>query len=115
MNNKFLSICGLARRAGKIIIGTNMSVTAIRSSSKPSLVILSSDASENTVKKITDACNYHGISLITPSYTMADLGNAVGQSGGAACITVADDGFAKALTNLYHETLADSKGSQEVK
>ena len=115
MSDKFLSMCGLARRAGKIIIGTNMSVAAIRGNVKPCLVVLSSDASENSVKKINDACRFHNVEIISSVYSMIELGISVGQNGGAACIAVTDDGFARKITQLYLETVADSRSSQEVK
>ncbi len=115
MIDKFLSTCGLARRAGKIIIGTNMTVAAIRGFIKPKLVIISSNASENSVKKLTDACVYHCVEFLCSEYKMEDLGNAVGQSGGAACIAVTDEGFAQKIKKLHSEIVADSSSSQEVK
>ena len=115
MNDKFLSMCGIARRAGRILIGTDMCTVAIRGKSKPFLVILSSDASGNSKKRIEDACAYHSVKLLKTSYTMSELGSAVGQKGGAACIAVTDEGFAQTLHKIYYDRLADPAGSQEVK
>ena len=50
-NDSILRMIGLARRAGKIAFGANLVVSAIRSLRKPSLVLMASDASDNTKKK----------------------------------------------------------------
>ena len=55
MNNKFLFMLGLCRKAGKLIIGTDL-VTKSLPSKKTYLVIYTCDASGNTEKKITDKC-----------------------------------------------------------
>ena len=116
MNDKILSLCGLAKCAGKVTVGTNMVTSFIRGKVKPQLVILSSDASDNSKKKISDSCEYHNVKLIFSDYTMIELGHAIGQSGGAACIAVADAGFSKAILNHYEtKETANSKDSQEVK
>lgn len=115
MNDKFLSMCGLARRAGRVIIGTDMSTVAIRGKNKPYLVVLSVDASENSKKRIDDACAYHEVKLVKSTYTKNEIGDAVGQKGGAACIAITDEGFAQTLCKLYYDRLANQAGSQEVK
>ena len=52
---KWISLVGLANRAGKIISGEELSVKEIRNG-KAKLILLSADASANTAKKITDKC-----------------------------------------------------------
>lgn len=47
---KWVSLLGLANRAGKIISGEELAVKEIRTG-RAKLVLLSKDASENTIKK----------------------------------------------------------------
>ena len=52
--NNYLNILGLAARARKIITGETL-ITKIRNN-EVEFVIIASDASDNTKKKITDKC-----------------------------------------------------------
>ena len=53
--NKILSFIGLSKRAGKLSSGEAKVLEDIKSL-KTFLVIISEDASENTLKKISDKC-----------------------------------------------------------
>ncbi len=73
---------------------------AIRSGKKvPHLVLTAQDASENTVKRITDCCRYYEIDMECLSMTGAELGHLLGKSGEVAVVGVCDEGFAKAILN----------------
>ena len=52
--NNYLNTLGLAARARKIVTGETL-ITKIRSN-EVEFVIIASDASDNTKKKITDKC-----------------------------------------------------------
>lgn len=97
--NKLLSMLGLAKRAGKISIGAFICEKAIKSKSAR-LVILATDASTNTKKAISDACNNKKVRLIEYS-DMASLGKAVGASADRAVISVNDNNFAKAISDIF--------------
>ena len=51
--NKLLSLIGIAMKAGKLVSGEFSTETAIKSG-KAYLVIITGDASKNTVKKFTN-------------------------------------------------------------
>ena len=71
---------GLAMRAGQITLGANLGINVIRSG-KAALVLIDEDASENTRKKLTDACVYRHVpflrcltgALMMPAVRTADM------------------------------------------
>ena len=95
--NQWISLLGLANRARKIISGEELSLKEIRSG-KAKLVLLSADASANTVKKITDKCKSYDV-----PFKMVEnrevLGHAIGKEA-RVVVAVLDGGFAKKLLTL---------------
>jgi len=85
---QLLFTIGLARKAGKISIGTEMVCDDIRKK-KISLVVYASDVSLNTEKRICDCSDYYKIPCHKCSATKEMLGVAIGKSF-AACIGVTD-------------------------
>lgn len=102
MNDKFLSLLGMARRGGRIGLGHDAVISSV-TKNKAKLCVLSCDASERLKKEIQHACNYDNknIPVILSKYTMMELSAAIGSK--AAVISVDDEGFAKALTEKYTE------------
>ena len=95
--NQWMSILGLANRARKIISGEELSVKQIQSG-KAKLILLSSDASANTTKKITDKCKSYEV----PLKLVEDrhlLGQAIGKEA-RVVVAVLDNGFATRLESL---------------
>jgi ribosomal protein L7Ae-like RNA K-turn-binding protein len=92
--NKVLSRLGLATRAGKLVSGEEVVLKAVRSG-EAKLVILAGDASDNTVKKITDKCNSYKVPLLI-GFTRYELGSAVGKPE-RVLFAVTDRGFADML------------------
>lgn len=95
---KLFGMLGLAKRAGKVSTGAFVCDKMIRSK-RAKLVILASDASENTKKSVTDSCAYYNIKLIELS-DMAGLGHITG-GGERAVVSVNDNNFAKAISDIY--------------
>lgn len=94
MQDRVLSMLGLAAKAGKIASG-EFSVEKMVKSKSAYLVIVAQDASDNTKKKFTNMCTYYNV----PIYFYADkerLGNAIGKMTRAS-VAVVDEGFAKAI------------------
>ncbi|HEY4550947.1 MAG TPA: YlxQ family RNA-binding protein [Bacillus sp. (in: firmicutes)] len=95
--NQWASLLGLANRARKIISGEELSLKEIRRG-KAKLVLLSKDASTNTVKKITDKCKSYDV-----PYRMIEnrevLGHAIGKDA-RVVVAILDGGFAKKLLTL---------------
>ena len=102
MNDKFLSLLGMARKSGKLCPGHDAAVSSIVKN-QAKICVLSVDGSERLKKEMTHACTFEGknIPLLIVNYTLSDLSAAIGIK--AAVMTVTDEGFAKALEKRYNE------------
>ena len=89
-----LSSLGLAFRARKLVVGTDITLAQL-TKKKLSLVILASDASEQTKKKIYDKAKTYGTKVIE-EVTSDQLSQALGKFG-IKVIGVADQGFSQLL------------------
>ena len=96
---KFLSMLGLAKRAGAIIAGTDL-VTKALPSGKIRSVIYASDASLNTKKRITDKCAYYNVKCICVDASVNELGHAIGRVAPSSVIGITNDNFSKQITTL---------------
>ena len=101
MNDKFFRMIGLSMRAGKIEVGEAKTEDRLRCG-KSRLVIISEDASENTVKKFSSLCKNHKVPFVVAG-NREILGNYTGRDF-AVVLTVSDEGFAKRLTELADDT-----------
>ena len=86
---------GLAKKAGKVISGTDMVVDAIRSKRPPSLVVLSKSASENTKKKLHDKCKSYSVRIIETDSDTECMSHALGGKARVAVAAICDDGLAE--------------------
>jgi len=93
-NEKFYRMLGLATRAGKVVCGEGRVSDGIRSG-KAKLVIVAKDASENTMKKFCNSCEYYSVPQIITDDRFA-LGEATGK-GFAVVMAVCDESFAKVI------------------
>lgn len=99
MNSKFLSMLGLAKRAGALITGTDL-VTKALPSGKIRLVIYAENSSANTEKKITDKCKFYGTVCVKAGYTGEEIAHAIGKLSSSCAIGVVDENFSKELLTL---------------
>lgn len=106
-NAKILSMVGFAARAGKLITGTDRICDEIRRHGCPDdgegrpwssagIVILTADASENTKKRLVNACAYYRIELYRSSLRSEELASRLGMAAAAACATF-DRNFANGI------------------
>lgn len=97
---KIFQFLGLITRARQLITGEELVVREIQSG-RAELVILSTDASANTSKKITDKCTFFNVEKHVFG-SREDLGYAIGKEARVA-LAVTDAGFAKKLSELLNE------------
>ena len=90
MNDRVLGMIGLATKAGKIIYGEDKLLEAIRFG-KAKLVIIATDASDNTKKKFNDKCSYYKVKAFEYG-TKATLQHAV--------VAINDRNFSDSVLNL---------------
>ena len=92
--DKVLSLIGLAMKAGRCTSGEMMTESETKSG-RARLVIIASDASENTKKKFRDMCKFYEV----PIYIYGDkdtLGHAMGKEFRAS-LAILDEGFADGI------------------
>lgn len=100
MNNRILSLLGLARRAGRLTLGNDAVLESIKEE-EAKLILLAQDLSARTVKGIQPAAQQAGVPLVCIAETMDEIGMALGKRVGV--IAVNDQGFAAKLTELVTE------------
>ena len=80
---------GMARRAGKVVIGCALACAAM-SRGEAKLVLISNDASSNTKKKLTVKSEFYGITCVEADIDAVRLGSILGKSGAVAGIAITD-------------------------
>ena len=90
MDKKFYSLLGLARKAGKVVLGYD---NILKKKKAAKLLILSCSASERTVRNVT----YLEKPVIRLDINMEEFGRLMGASQ-VAVAAVTDDNFAEKLT-----------------
>lgn len=98
INSRFWGMLSLSMKAGALSVGESRATERIRAG-EASLIILSEDASGNTVKKFSDMGAYRDIPLIRVSDRYR-LGSAIGRKF-AVVIAVHNEGFSKNLLGLF--------------
>ncbi len=103
---KLLSLLGFAMRAGKLSVGADRVCDEIRRHGSPEeegrhrppgVVILASDASENTKKRIRDACGYYRVRLLETEATSGTLASRVGKASAIAVLATFDCAFSEGI------------------
>ena len=92
--DKNYSMIGLANKAGMTITGESLVLEAIRKK-EAYLVIVASDASDNTKKRFTDKCSFYDIKLII-ALDKDSLGSLTGKES-RTVIAITDEGMSKSL------------------
>ena len=90
---------GLARRAGKTVIGTDLVCRAMPKG-QIRLVLTSQSASAPTKKKLSVKSDFYGIKWLEAEIDTERLGNILGKSGAVAAVAITDSGFAEELARL---------------
>lgn len=97
MDNRFLSLLGLCKRAGKLAAGETLALEALEAH-KARLVLVTEDCPPRSLRKLTNACGQR-VPLMQVALSRAVLGSALGWDACAA-VAVEDAGFAAKLAEL---------------
>ena len=97
---KIYQLLGIATRARKVITGEDLTVREVQAG-KARLVLITSDASENTMKKITDKCKFFNVEKHVFG-NREDLGHAIGKES-RVVLAITDAGFARKISELLNE------------
>ncbi len=92
--NRMMSLIGLATRAGKTASGEFSTEKTVKNG-QAKLVVIASDASDNTKKKFSNMCTYYQVPYLITSDKEA-LGHCMGKEYRAS-LAVSDENFANAI------------------
>ena len=92
--DKRLNNLGLAKRAGKVLTGTDTVVEGLRNN-EVALVFLATDTAINTSKRVLDKSKTYNVEVIQ-AFTSAELSAALGKIN-CHVVGIIDRGFAKLL------------------
>ena len=95
---KLLSALGLCRKAGRLVCGTPLICDALRSAKKPYAVIMASDNSENTRKRLNDRCAFYGVNKVCLECNGDALAKALGKGGRVAAAAITDQQLCRLVT-----------------
>lgn len=101
-NDRFLSMLGLAARAGKVASGEFSTEKAVKDG-KAHLVIIAEDASHNTRKQFVNMCTFYGVPYLI-AYEKDVLGYSIGRQMRSSAAVV-DGNFAKGLRQLRQDII----------
>lgn len=94
MQNRVLSMLGIAAKARAVVSGEFSTERAIKSG-KASMVIVSEEASENTKKMFTNMTDFYQVPLFFYG-TKEELGRCIGKEFRAS-LAITDENLAKAI------------------
>lgn len=94
---KLLNMLGLARRAGRVSLGSDPSIEALRKG-QSYLILFASDLSPRTAGGVRNAAEETGVPWCKTGATMDEISMALGKRTGV--IAINDAGFAKTLSSL---------------
>lgn len=105
MHKNFYSLLGLCFRAGKLASGEPSCKEAAKNK-EAALLIVASDASENTKKKINNTGLYYNVPVYE-TRTILELGHAIGKEA-RAVLAVTDRGFGEKIEKMLKQEAGES-------
>lgn len=99
---KLMSLLGFAARSRKLVCGADLCRDSIRRGTAI-ITILVSNTSQNTKKRIIDACKYYRSDMCIAPVTSAELSHQIGKSGEIAVVAVTDIHFADGIAELFED------------
>lgn len=93
---RLFGMLGFAMRAGKLTIGTEMVLRAVRQG-KIKLVLVSDGASEGTKATVAKKCEFYKVDTVAVDTDGAQLGRLLGKTYAPVTVGVTDDGFAREI------------------
>ncbi len=107
--HKVLMLLGLAKRAGKIIVGTDAVISKLREN-KLKLIFVASDSSLSTIDKLEKKAFYYNV-LVIKSFSSSELSHSLGILH-SKVIAVTDEGFVKKMIS-YLDVKVESEQTNE--
>lgn len=92
---------GLAMRAGKLVVGTEMICRAMPKGAAQ-LVVISCGASDGTKRKLSYKCEFYSIDIVEVDIDTEELGRLLGKTYTPAAVAVTDCGIAEQIKEAYY-------------
>lgn len=105
-NDKAIQVMSMAAKAGKVASG-EFSVEKAVKEGKAHLVIISEEASNNTVKKFSNMCFFYKVPMYKYG-TKESLGHNIGREARAS-VAILDEGFANSIVKNLPVTVTQVK------
>ena len=104
-HSRFFGMLGFAMRAGKVVVGTDLVIGAIRAKGKnrAQLVLICKEASENTKNKLSYKSEFYKINALQIDLSPEELGQRLGKKSSIVCCAITDGGFAEEITKSLAE------------
>lgn len=108
ISHRIYQLIGLSQKAGKLISGAYAGEKAIKSG-KAELVIVSEEASFNTIKKFSDICSYRNIDMIKVGSKEA-LGKSIGKED-RTIVVITDRAFKDMILDVLPSSIINTEVS----
>ena len=93
--------------AGGVKVGFDLVLGEVRSG-RAKLLIIASDASERTVKQLTDKCKFYGVKYYISDQSSTDIADMIGKRSSCAAAAILGKGpWKSVLEHIEAETSAD--------
>lgn len=99
MNEKLCGALGLARRAGRLTVGSALVREQLRSG-KAAVILLAADLSENAEKKLLPLAEHRSVKVVRTKLDKASLAAAIGAEGEVGAVSVSRDFMNLVLASL---------------
>ncbi|MCL2221926.1 MAG: ribosomal L7Ae/L30e/S12e/Gadd45 family protein [Oscillospiraceae bacterium] len=105
--DRILNLLGIAKKAGKLAIGSEAAAQAVQAGSA-ALVITASDASDGSKRRAKANTGENRVEYLSVPYTKFELGNITGR-GSPGTVAILDKG----LANSFSEKLKLAQSAKE--
>lgn len=105
---------GFAMRAGKVLFGTDTVCKKMSVRGAVRLVIVASDASAGTKKKLLTKSDFYSIPAIVSEADSGELGRLLGKTFAACVIGISDEKFAEEIRKAHAEIDSDGQREQTI-
>lgn len=103
--DRLLGMLGLAKRAGKLVSGTERVAESIRNHAPViELVLIAENASANSRKRVENCCTYYGAVLKTIPASTEELAHSIGNGGAVSAVGITDKSFTAAVVKIINNT-----------
>jgi len=101
--SKLAGLLGMAKRAGRLIIGFDACVAAVRNG-ESNILLLASDSSPKTQKECRFCADSHHAAVAVLPMDKSAISASIGSHKPVAVAAVTDEGFARAIRSHCSET-----------